>query len=441
MTRKDVDRRTLLKGMMAGGSFTAGGLFTTLGMPQQAAYAQSLGGAQTLCVRQAGACGDGQTHDAEVLQRILNDLSSKGGGVAEFPPGRYILEKTLFIPTGVHIIGHGPSTVLEGFRPDDVNGFALIANQGIVSEKGYDGASNFSVRNIAIDSPRTNGIVLVHARNGYFSHIYGLDVYHHHFDIAGSKNIITENIYLTGRSGTAPFQIDGSPFNNNIWDGKTNIVPIRDETENDGIFLSRAVIHPTNRPNHGIHLHRDGGRNIFIDSVLIEHVENGVFRDRNTHRTDLFFNNVVIKDVAGHGINFRNTDKPDQRVYLNNIAIHDVHGDGLVQYHGCRDMTIANVKAVADDQTGPQRLALHDVHRCTLDNLYVYGNGTGCAVMMKDCRHMLIGKTIAQSVHQSLCLEDCAGIQYSGLCEIAEDGSTVEPNIRGRECLAHWSQS
>lgn len=441
MTNENVDRRSLFKGMLAGGSLAAGGMCAGFGIPTQTAHAQSLSGAQTICVRQAGARGDGQTHDAEVLQRILNDLSSKGGGIADFPPGRYVLEKTLLIPSGVHIIGHGPSTILEGFRPNDINGYALIANQGIVTKKGYEGASDFSLRNIAIDSPRTNGIVLVHARNGYFTHIYGVDAHHHHFDIAGSKNIIAENIYLTGRSGTAPFQIDGSPYYNNIWDGQTNIAPIRDETENDGIFLSRAVIHPTNRPNHGIHLHRDGGRNIFIDSVLIEHVENGVFRDRNTHRTDMFLSNIVIKDVAGHGINFRNTDKPDQRVSLNNIVIQDVHGEGLLEYHGCQDLTIGNVKAIAGGQTGAQRLAFHDVHRCTLDALYVYGNGSGCAILLRDCEHVFIAKTIAQSVHHSLCLEDCAGIRYSGLCELAQDGSTVEPRVSGRECLAHWSQS
>ena len=431
-----INRRAMMRGVVMGGALTAG----VAGAPAVSAASNEANGA-ALNVKEHGVRGDGETHEADRLQELLNGLAEQGGGIAVFPPGRYILEKTLRIPSGVHVIGHGVSTVFEGYRPDGVDGYALIANDGIVTAEGYDGASDFSLRDVALDSPRTNGIVLVHARNGYFANIHGLDAYHHHFDIAGSKNIVVENVFLTGRSGTAPFQIDGSPFYNNTWDGETNVQPIQDGTPNDGIFLSNSVIHPANRPNHGIHFHRDHGQNIFIDNVLIEHLENGIFRDGNTHRKNVFINNVVIRNVTNRGVNFRPTDTPDERVSMTNVIIEDVSGPGLVEYHGCRDLTLRNVKAQADPEAGAERIVLDDVALAAVDGAHVNGAGAGSALWLRDCRNVTVSNLTAQHVSRSLRLEDCANIRYSGIAELDEHGQPREAAIEGAEYLAPWNHS
>lgn len=430
-------RRTLVRGMIGAGALSAGS--AAFASNDDSESPAQPGGA--LVVTEHGVRGDGRTQAAGAAQTILDRVAEQGGGVVVFPAGRYVLEKTLLIPSRVHLVGHGRATVFEGARPNDVNGYALIANAGITDAEGYEGAADFSLQHVAIDSPRTNGIVLVHAHNAYFSNIHGIDAYHHHFDIAGSRNIVVENIFLTGRSGTAPFQIDGNPFNNNIWDGETNISPVRDGTPNDGIFLSNAVIRPTNRPNHGIHLHRDGGRHIVIQNVLLEHLHNGIYRDANCHRMDVAISQVMIRDVAGRGIDFRPTDTVDRRVSFADVTVQDVRGPGFVEYHGCEGLTFRDFTAGPGDATGSQRLALRDVKGGVIDGVQVDGAGSGSAVWLRRCENVLISKVVARNVSRSLRLEDCGGISYSGVCELDRDGVPRELTIEGRDCLTPWQQS
>ncbi len=383
--------------------------------------------------------GDGKTPVAGPLQSWLYRLAQRGGGIAVLPPGRYLLEKTLLLPSRVHLVGHGAGTILTGHRPAGVNGYALVANDGIVTARGYDGARFFSMQNLAIDSPRTNGIVLVHASDGYFSHIYGLDAYHHHFDIAGSRNIVTENLFLTGRSGTAPYQVDGSPYNNNIWDGETNVAPIRDDTPNDGILLSDSVIRPTNRPDHGFHLHRRGGRNIFVDNVVIENVENGVYRDRNCSREDVFFSNMAIRNVSQRAVRFEPSGQNDQRITFDNMTVSGCADPVAFEYRAGEELTLNNVK-VESESTGGQVL-IGKVAGGSLSGLVCRGEGTGPAIRLLRCRNLFLSRISVRAFPIALELEDCANVQYSGLMASDKDGNPVSPEISGRGFLTTWASS
>ena len=425
-------RRTALKSLAGVGAVAA---MPAMAEPVNPAAIPE-GGA--VSVRDKGVRGDGERHEAAALQDILDETADKGGGAVIMPPGRYILEKSLLIPSAVHLIGHGMATILTGYRPDGVNGYALLANQGIVTAEGYEGAGGFSVRNLAIDSPRTNGIVLVHAQNGYFSHIYGVDAHHHHFDIAGSRNIVTENLFLTGRSGTAPYQIDGSPYNNNIWDGETNVAPIRDETPNDGIFLSNSVIRPTNRPNHGIHLHRQGGKNIFVHNVLIEHLENGVYRDADCGREDVFISNVVIRDMSNHALNFRPTDTPDRRVTFENISAVNCGDEAAIDYHGCRNLAINGATIEQIDGDG---VRLRDVDTCNVSGLTVWGRGSGAAVRLAACKNISLSTLTARNTGETIHMDGCANVRYSGAFALDEDGGAIPVNITGESGLVPWETS
>lgn len=424
-----LSRRAALKTMFAGGAIAsipvAGRLYA--------------GGGTGARVAEAEIPGDGETPVADALQRFLNRIAESGGGIVALPPGRFVLEKTLLIPSRVHLIGQGAATVLTGYRPDGIDGFALVANDGIVTARGYEGARNFSVQNLAIDSPRTNGIVLVHADNAYFSHIYGVDSYHHHFDIAGSRNIVTENVFLTGRSGTAPYQVDGSPFNNNIWDGEKRVAPIRDGTPNDGIFLSDSVIRPTNRPNHGIHLHRRGGRNIFFDSVVVENVENGIYRDRNCNREDVVFANVAIRNVSLRGVHFEPSGDRDRRVTFQNVSIVAGEIPTGLDYQACEDLTLQNV--AVETSGGGGHFLLEDIEGGSGDNLIARGGGRGTALHLRRCRSLFLSRISARALPATFRFESSANIQYSGLIALDGAGEPVPPVIHGRECLARWQGS
>jgi len=396
-----------------------------------AGVAAPVAGHASISVSERGIPGNGETPVTEPLQALLDEVAAAGGGTVLLPPGRYILEKTLLMPSRVQLLGQGPATVLTGSRPDGVHGYALLANRGILDAEGYSGAQGFSVCNLAIDSPRTNGIVLVHAKDAYFSQIHGVDAHHHHFDIAGSQNIVTENLFLTGRSGTAPYQIDGSPFNNNIWDGEANIAPLRDETPNDGIFLSNSVIRPTNRPNHGVHLHRQGGRNICISNVLIEHVQNGVYRDADCGRQQVLFNNVIIRDVSHRALNFRPTATPDKQVAFSNCVMTQLGGGTGVEYHGCSDLRIT--QSSVELEGGSQPLELNDVDMLRLEGLTLHGNGEGAAVTMRRCKNALLSGVMARHTAGAVQLEACSNIEYSGLMALDADGAPQPTKVTGAE--------
>lgn len=424
-------RRTALKALMGAGAVAATG--------RVSASQEGRESRREVYVTERGVRADGATPVADALQGILYELAESGGGVAVFPVGRYLLEKTLLVPSGVHIVGHGAGTVLAGSRPAGEEGRALLANDGIATAGGYDGAHDFSVSHLALDTPMTNGIVLVHARNACFSHIYGVDAYHHHFDIAGSQNVITENLFLTGRSGTAPYQIDGTPYNNHIWDGRANVEPFHDDTPNDGIFLVNSVIRPTNRPNHGIHLHRQGGRNIFIDNVIVERVENGIYRDPGCGREDLFIRNVVVRDVSKRAVNFRATDSPDRRVTLDNLSVAGCEDPVAVEYRGCRDLTMRNVNVEARGDAG--HITLADIETASLADIRVEGDGPGAGIALERCRHVFVSRLATRNTAGALRLESCTGVQYSGIMAVGPDGDPLDAQIVGTGCLTPWQAS
>src|SRR5699024_8102943 len=97
-----------------------------------------------------------------------------------------------------HLVGAGENSILKGYRPEGHKGDALIANDGI-DANGYDGARNWSIRGFGIDSPDTNGIVVIHADNVTISDIYGKNIYHHYIDISG-RNVTCQDLDLGGNS-------------------------------------------------------------------------------------------------------------------------------------------------------------------------------------------------------------------------------------------------
>jgi hypothetical protein len=64
-------------------------------------------------VHDFGARGDGITDDSVALQNAVNAMASSGGGVVYFPSGTYSINSTLWLGTGVRLVGeHRDSVIL-----------------------------------------------------------------------------------------------------------------------------------------------------------------------------------------------------------------------------------------------------------------------------------------------------------------------------------------
>lgn len=111
-------------------------------------------------------------------------------------------------------------------------GDALISNKG-QQESGYEGASDWSLSHVAIDSPKTNGIVITHAARVCLGWIHGIEVVDHFVDNVGC-DVLCENLFLTGRSGASSFQIDSLAGAQTIWDGRRAVEPNYDGTQARG---------------------------------------------------------------------------------------------------------------------------------------------------------------------------------------------------------------
>lgn len=244
-----------------------------------------------------GAVGDGKTSCAEAFQAAFDAVEARGGGVVHVPAGMYLLEKTPLIGSRVHLRGVGAATVLRGARPAGVQGAALISNKG-QQAPGFEGAHDWSIAHLAIDTPDTNGIVITHAQRVEVHHIHGIMAYHHFIDIVG-RDVHCHNLLLTGRSGTSVFQIDSVASAQTIWNGEAAVAPLRDDTEATQVILRDSILtaeagHEGDGPQHraSIHFHGGQSRGFSFHNLVLGGAETGFYQDPNTHYDDIQISQV-----------------------------------------------------------------------------------------------------------------------------------------------------
>ncbi len=263
----------------------------------RAAEADSARARSRVSVTDFGAVGDGETPSAEAFQRAIDTAESAGGGIVEVPPGTFILERTPLIASRVHLLGTGRASVLRGERPDANRGAALISNKGQQAD-GYEGASDWSISHIAIDSPKTNGIVITHAARVYLGWIHGIEAYHHFVDNVGC-DVMCENLFLTGRSGTSTFQIDSLAGAQTIWDGQQAVAPNYDGTEARNLILRDSFItakagHAGDNPEHycSLHFHGDRSAGFMFSNLVLGGAPVGIYQDAGSHYEDIQIDNL-----------------------------------------------------------------------------------------------------------------------------------------------------
>jgi len=244
-----------------------------------------------------GAVGDGRTASAAAFQRAIDAAEATGGGIVGIPPGTFILERTPLIASRVHLVGAGRASVLRGERPAGHRGAALISNKG-QHARGYEGASDWSVSHIAIDSPKTNGIVITHAARVYLGWIHGIEVYHHFVDNVGCQ-VLCENLFLTGRSGTSTFQIDSLAGAQTIWDGRRAVEPNYDGTQARDLilrdsFITAAAGHAGDNPKHfcSLHFHGEQSAGFMFSNLVLGGAPVGIYQDAGSHYADIQIDNL-----------------------------------------------------------------------------------------------------------------------------------------------------
>ena len=288
--------------------------------PAQAALAE---GVTAFDVTNFGAAGDGDTHCGEAFQRALDAAEDAGGGVVRIPPGTYLLDKTPFVGTRVHLMGSGPATVLRGLRPEGEEGAALISNKGQHAPR-YEGAHDWSISHLAIDSPKTNGIVVTHAARVYLGFIHGIDAWHHFIDTVG-RDILCENLHLTGKSGTSTFQIDSIHGAQTTWDGERAVAPLRDGTDTEDLILRSSIItatagHTGSGPHHdcSIHFHGSEAKGFHFSDLILGGAETGFYQDPNTAYHGMQINNVRSYN-PGRAIWFRNGNEGQRSLMIRGL--------------------------------------------------------------------------------------------------------------------------
>lgn len=288
-----------------------------------------------LSVKAFGAVGDGVNNDSQSFQDAMDHVEDNGGGVVYVPPGDYNLEWTPLIGSNVHLSGAGRDSKLTSTRAE---AHALISNKGHSNASGFDGASDWSISHLSIDTPNTNGIVVVHAKNVSIHDVYGISAIHHFMDFAAVRDLYSYNLWLDGESGTSPYQIDGIPVgptaNAIVAPDGSVVYPLNDGTFSDGIYLDRfSIRHPTGNDTHqgAIHFHREGYRNVYISNGVIENFRRGFRMDEDRKTDGIHISNVNLKNIGENVVFFPSSTERRKNITLENISVDDIPSGGDVE--------------------------------------------------------------------------------------------------------------
>lgn len=278
-----------------------------------------------------GIEGDGTTEVGHAVHDLLDTVDRAGGGIVYFPPGRYLLERTPLVGDETILMGAGRSTVFEGPRPSGDEGRALLSNKGY-DATAYDGASNWGVCNVRIDSPDSTGIMPAHAENVRLENIYGDAVYYHHIDIVSSKNVVVDGYWATrGGEGDAdaPVQFDSQnpgTTANTVWDGRSYTLVTDDDTPTRNCTLKNFEIDPENGPEYGVHIHRDGNESISIrDGYISSCLYSAIRSDPDESIADLTIDGVSCIENA-RGISLGHVESGRRELTISDTTIRTDDG-------------------------------------------------------------------------------------------------------------------
>lgn len=241
----------------------------------------------TYNVESYGAIGNGKTDNTTAFQNAINDIESNNGGYLYIPPGDYVIDGSIDLPSNIHIYSQG-ATLRKTTTAREAYLFTIGRTKGVPGYGG--GAKNITISNIifegrAVDynSRRALSLSFHHAQKVVIKDCIFLNCItdSHAIDLAGCDDI---HVYrcafkgafnITGREYTEAIQIDSSAptsivgFTN--YDGlPTKNVIVRDCSFTPSYKADNTVLNYAPNPigNHGF----TGGKyyeGIIFDNNLV----------------------------------------------------------------------------------------------------------------------------------------------------------------------------
>lgn len=253
-----------------------------------------------ISVKEFGAVGNKTTLDHVAIQSALDFAETQGGGIVYLPKGIYWIARTLRVGTNVTLRGSGSGSVLfakeDSTYDREVDYRSAIVNKGFEVAGNYDGATNFTIENLAIDCDGYfQGILTNNATNFKIKNIEGIGTSGEHWlDINNSKNGKIENVnFIKGLNSVV--QIDAQLFSGQqvAGVGCRNIVIDGITIENkSAMSLSTSAMYKRS----AFHFHRGNSSDIFIKNVHLTNIECLLYKDE-----EIEFHNVVIDNVTMQG--------------------------------------------------------------------------------------------------------------------------------------------
>ncbi len=252
-----------------------------------------------------GATGDGSTDDSDAIIAAIEDLP-KTGGVVLFPPGTYVVGKT------IQMLGEGPqysplsTTTLMGFGRASSIKIGAGLTETFAIEVG-DGAQNMSLVNLKID-----GSVASNTDGG------GIDA---------SRSVRTSimNCWIENAAlgidvgGVTNATISGCFF---MGDATYNITSKATKGPGDGLLIDGCNFY--NSIDNSIDLTPGPNHTVISNNQLYSSSASGMrIGSRNDiSMTDVIINGNSIRDCTSHGIELRNISSD---VRMSGIAASNNH--------------------------------------------------------------------------------------------------------------------
>jgi len=274
-----------------------------------------------------GAKGGGVLDDTAAIQAALDYVSAAGGGVVIFPLDTYRTTYTLLYGSNTRLDFNGSTLYYDTTQTD---GTAIVS-------KSYLGTvltENVVVENLNLrtNTGQGNGIGTPKAKNVLIRNCRTSQLHWHLVDIAGGENITVEKCSVEN-TGDAGIQID------NLSQVGGLFVENYDHTLTSALVDFTASKNITIRNNTvknclvGIHLHRNGGKDIRIEGNEVVDCATGILGDASTTWSNIIiFANIIYKTASnadGDGILLRGIY--DNVLIHNNLVVNHNRGISVKQ--------------------------------------------------------------------------------------------------------------
>jgi len=250
-------------------------------------------------VRDFGARGDGVTDDSGAIQRAVSKVAESGGGTVFLPAGTYSMGSTVWMGTGVRLLGEHRDKVVLAY-PMDMTGFEMIS------------ISNVQIENLTIKGTNPKaawgyGVMTWDARNVTFN-------------ACRFTNLPDSAIYLIRSHEVA---VTGCEFQT-IRTSGVRLAPAGEGFSNSHVRIQENTFVGINYARIGghsaIHCHGEPGvknEHIWIENNHIESEGIGIGLDDVDYAT-VTGNRIIGNGVEGEGIAFTGSNNVISGNVINN---------------------------------------------------------------------------------------------------------------------------